>query len=51
MLPSATITESKAMEFLALHEEKPGDKWQRRFAGLWPRYRGWYLGEGLDARP
>ncbi len=35
----------------AFDEETIGEKWRARFAETWPRYRGWYLSEGLDARP
>lgn len=39
------------MEFVAISERRPGAKWQGMFAQSWPRYRGWYLSEGLGSRP
>lgn len=39
------------MKMFAISEQKPADKWQQRFLTTWPRYRDWYLAEGIDARP
>jgi predicted choloylglycine hydrolase len=35
----------------AISEQKPAEKWRQRFSASWPRYRDWYLREGLEARP
>lgn len=39
------------MKFHAVAEPIPGPQWQGHFARSWPRYRGWYLSEGLETRP
>ncbi len=39
------------MDLVAFEEAQPDVKWLTRFRQLWPRYRSWYLSEGLDARP
>lgn len=39
------------MKFFAVSEPAIGDKWSKRFAASWPRYRDWYLSEGLAPRP
>ena len=35
----------------AFDEPSIGGKWRARFQTTWPRYRGWYLSEGIEARP
>ena len=30
------------MRLVAISEERPGPKWQARFAALWPGYRAWF---------
>jgi len=37
--------------FTALAEPLPDAGWQADFRGYWPRIRGWFLSEGLAARP
>ena len=37
--------------FTALAEPLPGAGWQADFQAYWPRMRGWFLSEGLEARP
>jgi predicted choloylglycine hydrolase len=39
----------KTFRFVA--EERPGRAWQERFAASWPAVKGWYLKDGLEARP
>lgn len=39
------------MELLAVSEQKLADKWKVRFSESWPRYRNWYLSQGVEARP
>ena len=34
-----------------LEENKPGDKWKKRFNKSWPFYKKWFLSEGHTARP
>jgi predicted choloylglycine hydrolase len=37
--------------FTALCEPVPGAGWTSDFHANWPRFRSWYLAEGLNARP
>jgi len=37
--------------FNTLDEARPGPKWQALFDRLWPAYKDWFLGDGLEARP
>jgi len=37
--------------FSALSELLPGAGWQAHFRAAWPKWRAWYLSEGLEARP
>jgi predicted choloylglycine hydrolase len=39
------------IEFLALDEPLPGERWQSLFQRTWPAYRSWFLREGDAARP
>ena len=39
------------MKFFAVSEQKPADKWKERFSESWPRYRNWYLSQGVETRP
>lgn len=39
------------MNFFAVSEPKPAEKWNERFSASWPRYRDWYLSEGEESRP
>jgi predicted choloylglycine hydrolase len=39
------------LELESVEELEPGEKWQARFAAMWPGYRAWYLQEGEAARP
>ena len=34
-----------------IREPKPSERWQRFFLRVWPLYRDWWAGEGLEARP
>lgn len=36
--------------FRAVHEPRPGSKWQGIFDRAWPEYRRWFLQEGEEAR-
>ncbi len=33
-----------------IHEPKPGERWQRFWHRVWPLYKNWFLGEGVEAR-
>jgi len=35
----------------SVSEDKPGEKWKKRFEKSWPFYRHWFLSEGHMARP
>src|SRR5215470_503256 len=37
--------------FHAVIEDRPGPIWRQQFHASWPELRGWYLKEGLAARP
>jgi predicted choloylglycine hydrolase len=39
------------LTFHAIAEPVPGPAWQGLFSATWPGYRGWYLRDGLAARP
>lgn len=39
------------MKLFAISEQRPAEKWKQRFSMSWPRYRDWYLSQGLEARP
>ncbi|SRR5690554_2764121 len=39
------------MKFFAVSEALPAEKWRNRFTETWPRYRDWYLSEGVGSRP
>ncbi len=39
------------VEFRALDEPSPGERWRSLFQRYWPAYRGWFLREGDAARP
>ena len=34
-----------------IREPQPSERWQRFFLRVWPLYRAWWMGEGVDARP
>ncbi len=38
------------IQFEMINEAVPGDEWRRRFERVWPSYKRWFLGEGVDAR-
>jgi predicted choloylglycine hydrolase len=38
------------LRFELISEATPGAKWERCFSSVWPAYRDWFLGEGVDAR-
>jgi predicted choloylglycine hydrolase len=44
-------TDGEWLEFEAIEELEPGDRWRGSFEAMWPAYRGWYLKEGDEARP
>jgi predicted choloylglycine hydrolase len=39
------------LEFRAIEELEPGERWRDSFDAMWPAYRSWYLKEGESARP
>ncbi len=39
------------LEFHAVSEPQPGERWRRRFEETWPGFRAWYLRDGDAARP
>jgi predicted choloylglycine hydrolase len=39
------------LEFRAIEEPEPGERWRSSFDAMWPAYRSWYLREGESARP
>ena len=39
------------MKFFAVSEALPAEKWRNHFTETWPRYRDWYLSEGVGSRP
>jgi predicted choloylglycine hydrolase len=39
------------LEFRAVAELQPGERFQARFEATWPAYRAWYLRDGDAARP
>lgn len=39
------------LEFRAIEEPEPGERWRDSFNAMWPAYRSWYLKEGESARP
>jgi predicted choloylglycine hydrolase len=39
------------LDFHAVSEPQPGERWQRRFEETWPGFRSWYLRDGDAARP
>jgi predicted choloylglycine hydrolase len=50
LLPSQQPTPGE-LEFEAVDEPQPGNRWQERFEAMWPAYQTWYLQEGDAARP
>lgn len=39
------------LQFDAVSEQLPGDKWLKRWDRSWPAYRAWFLGRGGDQGP
>jgi predicted choloylglycine hydrolase len=39
------------LEFRAIEEPEPGERWRASFDAMWPAYRTWYLKDGESARP
>ena len=50
LLPAQQPTPGE-LEFEAVEEPKPGERWRERFEDMWPAYQAWYLQEGDAARP
>ncbi len=40
-----------SINFRAIREDEPGEKWQALFNEFWASYRAWFLSEGHQARP
>jgi predicted choloylglycine hydrolase len=43
--------EGEQIEFEAVAELEPGERWRARFEAMWPGYRKWYMQEGRAQRP
>ncbi|XVX20314.1 C45 family autoproteolytic acyltransferase/hydrolase [Actinomycetota bacterium] len=41
----------RRIALVGYREDRPGPRWQELHRATWPSYRGWYLSEGLAARP
>ncbi len=39
------------LQFKAIREDEPGEKWRAHFARVWPDYERWFLQEGEGKRP
>jgi predicted choloylglycine hydrolase len=40
-----------SLDFHAVEEPQPGERWVGAFNAMWPAYRAWYLAHGEDQRP
>lgn len=49
--PASETDGESSLEFEAVEELEPGERWRAAFEAMWPAYRGWYLKEGEAARP
>lgn len=49
--PAAVIAGPTVLDFEAISEDQPGEKWRSLFERFWPAYERWFLSQGDHERP